>query len=80
MSRAAYTFASGAFAGLAYTHVGYALAVQRGWVNEPIIRGRTWGIGLIWTEAVVYSAISVALGMRGRRRERAESPVPQSPR
>ncbi len=65
MKREVCKFLSGAFAGLAYAHAGYAVATSTGIVDEPVFLGRRWGVGFMWTEAVVYSAISLALGYAG---------------
>lgn len=61
----AFKFLAGSAAGLAYAHAAYAVAASRGIINEPIFLGRKWGVGFMWTEAVIYSAISVALAYRG---------------
>lgn len=58
-------FFSGSFAALAYAHAAYAVATSRGMIDEPVFLGRRWGVGYMWTEAVVYSAVSVALGYAG---------------
>ena len=65
MKREQCKFFSGVFAGLAWTHGAYAVATSTGIVDEPVFMGRSWGIGYMWTEAVVYSAISLALGYAG---------------
>ncbi|MBI2693449.1 hypothetical protein [Mycobacterium nebraskense] len=65
-------FFCGAFAGIAYAHAGYAIAASAGIIDEPIFLGRKWGIGFMWTEAVVYTAVSAALGYAGWRREPAK--------
>ncbi|UXA05822.1 hypothetical protein KXD96_23455 [Mycobacterium sp. SMC-2] len=62
-------FFCGAFAGIAYAHAGYAIAASAGIVDEPMFLGRKWGVGFMWTEAVVYTAISAALGYAGWRRQ-----------
>lgn len=67
MNREVSKFLSGAFAGIAYAHAGYAVAASSGIIDEPIFLGRKWGVGFMWTEAVVYTAISVALGYVGWR-------------
>lgn len=67
MNREACKFFSGAFAGIAYAHAGYAVATSRGILDEPIFLGRKWGVGFMWTEAIVYTAISAALGYAGWR-------------
>jgi hypothetical protein len=38
---------------------------QRGIINEPVFLGRRWGVGYMWTEAAVYSAVSLVLGYVG---------------
>jgi hypothetical protein len=73
MNREVCKFLSGTFAGIAYAHAGYAVATSSGIMTEPIFLGRKWGVGLMWTEAVVYSAISLALGSVGWRSERGRT-------
>ncbi len=65
MKREVCKFFSGSFAALAYVHVAYAVATDRGIVNEPVFLGRRWGVGYMWTEAAVYSAVSLALRYAG---------------
>ncbi len=65
MKREVCKFFSGSFAALAYVHVAYAVATDRGIVNEPVFLGRRWGVGYMWTEAAVYGAASLALGYFG---------------
>lgn len=67
MNREMSKFFCGAFAGIAYAHAGYAVAASAGIIDEPIFLGRKWGVGFMWTEAVVYTAISAALGYAGWR-------------
>jgi hypothetical protein len=67
MNREVSKFFCGAFAGIAYAHAGYAIAASAGIIDEPIFLGRKWGVGYMWTEAVVYTAISAALGYAGWR-------------
>ncbi len=67
MNREISKFFCGAFAGIAYAHAGYAVAASAGIIDEPIFLGRKWGVGFMWTEAVVYTAISAALGYAGWR-------------
>lgn len=67
MNREVSKFCCGAFAGIAYAHAGYAVAASAGIIDEPIFLGRKWGVGFMWTEAVVYTAISAALGYAGWR-------------
>ena len=69
MNREACKFFSGSFAALAYAHGVYAVATSRGVINEPIFLGRRWGVGYMWTEAVVYTAISIGLGYLGWSRK-----------
>lgn len=59
MKREVCKFFSGSFAALAYVHAAYAVATSRGIINEPVFLGRRWGVGYMWTEAAVYSAVSV---------------------
>src|SRR5262245_32155670 len=65
MKREVCKFFSGSFAALAYAHAGYAVAASRGIINEPVFLGRRWGVGYMWTEAAVYSVVSLALGYVG---------------
>ena len=65
MKREVCKFFSGSFAALAYVHAAYAVATDRGIINEPVFLGRRWGVGYMWTEAAVYSAASLALGYLG---------------
>lgn len=65
MKREVCKFLSGSFAGLAYAHAAAAVVTSAGMIDEPVFRGRRWGVGYMWTEAVVYSAISLALGYAG---------------
>jgi hypothetical protein len=65
MKREVWKFLSGSFAALAYAHAAYAVATARGVINEPVFLGRRWGVGYMWTEAAVYSAVSLALGYVG---------------
>jgi hypothetical protein len=58
-------FLSGSFAALGYAHAAYAVATSRGIINEPVFLGRRWGVGYMWTEATVYTALSLALGYMG---------------
>ena len=65
MKREVCKFFSGSFAALAYVHAAYAVATSRGIINEPVFLGRRWGVGYMWTEAAVYSAVSLVLGYVG---------------
>lgn len=65
MNREVCKFFSGSFAALAYAHAAYAVATSSGIVDEPVFLGRRWGVGFMWTEAAVYSAVSLALGYAG---------------
>ena len=65
MNREVCKFFSGSFAALAYAHAAYAVATSSGVINEPVFLGRRWGVGYMWTEAAVYSAVSLALGYAG---------------
>jgi hypothetical protein len=67
MNREVSKFFSGAFAGIACAHAGYAIAASNAIIDEPIFLGRKWGVGLMWTEAIVYTATSVGLGYLGWR-------------
>ena len=76
MNREACKFFSGSFAALAYAHGVYAVATSRGVISQPVFLGRRWGVGYMWTEAVVYTAISVGLGYLGWGRK-GQAPQPQ---
>lgn len=65
MKREVCKFLSGSFAALAYAHTAYAVLTSRGMINKPIFLGREWPVGYIWTEAAVYSAVSLTLGYVG---------------
>jgi hypothetical protein len=65
MNREACKFFSGAFAALGYAHAAYAVATSQGVINEPVFLGRRWGVGFMWTEAVIYTALALALGRIG---------------
>lgn len=67
MKREVYKFVSGAFAGLAYAHAAYGVAISSGVMSEPVFRGRRWGAKYAWIEAATYAAISVGLGYAGWR-------------
>lgn len=75
MNREVCKFLSGSFAALAYAHAAYAVATSRGIISEPVFLGRRWGVGYMWTEAAVYSAVSLALGRRGWGPESAQQSV-----
>lgn len=72
MKRDAYKFLSGATAGLAYTHAAYAVAASKGVINEPVFLGRTWKVWFMWTEAAIYSVLSLGLAYRGWRPDSPE--------
>ncbi len=74
-------FFSGSFAALGYAHAAYAVATARGIINEPIFLGRRWGVGFMWSEAAVYSALAVALGYAGwgGKNPRATGEYPKQP-
>ncbi len=65
MKRDAYKFLAGTAAGLAYTHAAFAVAASKGIMNEPVFMGRKWKVGFMWTEAGIYSALSLWLAFRG---------------
>lgn len=65
MNREACKFFSGTFAGLGYAHAAYAVATSHGVINEPVFLGRRWGVGFMWTEAAIYTALALALGRIG---------------
>lgn len=78
MKREVCKFFSGSFAALAYAHAAYAVFTSRGMINEPVFLGRRWPVGYIWTEAAVYSAVSLALGYVGwlsKSERRKEDPT-----
>ncbi|SBS76055.1 conserved exported hypothetical protein [uncultured Mycobacterium sp.] len=70
MNREVCKFLSGSFAALGYAHAAYAVATSRGIISEPVFLGRRWGVGFMWSEAAVYSALAVALGYAGWSSER----------
>jgi hypothetical protein len=74
MKREVCKFFSGSFAALAYVHAAYAVVTSRGIIDEPVVLGRRWSVGYMWTEAAVYSAVSLALGYVGWR---SKQPGPQ---
>jgi hypothetical protein len=80
MKREVSKFFSGAFAGFAFTHVGFAIAVATGIFDEPVFLGRTWSAGYGWIEAIIYAAISVALGYAGWRSRSTEPQHVSTPR
>ncbi|KMO70352.1 hypothetical protein [Mycolicibacterium chlorophenolicum] len=80
MNREACKFFAGSFAALAYAHAAYAVATSSGLVDEPVFLGRRWGVGYMWTEAAVYSALSVTLGYLGWRGPRGTAQLPPSDR
>lgn len=65
MNREACKFFSGSFAALGYAHAAYAVATSRGIINEPVFLGRRWGVGFMWSEAAIYTALAAALGYAG---------------
>lgn len=67
MTRDGYTFLAGSAAGLAYAHAGYALAASKGIITEPLFLGRKWRVRYMWIEAALYSALSIAMAVRGWR-------------
>lgn len=73
MNREACKFFSGSFAALGYVHAAYAVATSRGIINEPVFLGRRWGVGFMWTEAVIYTGLAVALGRIGWGAETAKA-------
>lgn len=79
MKREACKFFSGSFAALAYAHAAYAVATDRGIIDEPVFLGRRWGVGYMWAEAAVYSALSVALGYFGWISKPQEQPQNSAP-
>ncbi|MDP7701444.1 MULTISPECIES: hypothetical protein [unclassified Mycobacterium] len=65
MNREVCKFLSGFFGALGWAHAGYAMATSAGLVSEPTFLGRRWGVGYMWTEAAVYTAIGAGLGYLG---------------
>lgn len=61
MKRDSLKVLTGAAAALSYTHAAYAVAVSKQIISEPIFLGRTWGVGVMWTEAAVYGAAAAGL-------------------
>lgn len=76
MNREACKFFAGSSAALAYAHAAYAVATSSGVVDEPVFLGRRWSVGYMWTEAAVYSALSVTLGYLGWRGPRETAQLP----
>jgi hypothetical protein len=74
MKREVCKFFSGSFAALGYAHAAYAVATSRGIINEPVFLGRRWGVGFMWSEAAIYTAVAVALGYVGWGTEDREQP------
>lgn len=74
MGREVCKFLSGACAGLAYTHVAYAVAVSAGVMSEPKFRGRPWGVRYAVIEAVVYAAAGLGFGYAGWKQVAQEEP------
>lgn len=67
MNRDVIKFGSAVAATMSYVHVAYAIAAAKGIVSIPVFLGRKWGVGKMWTEAVVYAAIGIGLGYLGWR-------------
>ena len=78
MKRDIFTFLCGMAAAASFGHVGYAVATARGTISVPIWRGRQWGVDKMLIEAMIYGAISVAVGYLGWRSEPHELPQPTS--
>jgi hypothetical protein len=74
MKREVCKFFSGSFAALGYAHAAYAVATSRGIINEPVFLGRRWGVGFMWSEAAIYTAVAVALGYAGWGTDGREQP------
>ena len=74
MNREVFKFFSGSFAALGYAHAAYAVATSRGVISEPIFLGRRWGVGFMWSEAAIYTALAVVLGYAGWREQDRELP------
>lgn len=80
MNREVCKFFSGSFAALGYAHAAYAVATSRGIINEPVFMGRRWGVGFMWSEAAIYSALALALGYAGWGARHADPPQVEAER
>lgn len=67
-----YRFLAGLFAGLAITHLGYALFVDMS--SGVKFFGRTWSAGFVWGEVVVYSALTLLFAYLGWRTKTSGTP------
>ena len=76
MKRDLAKFLTGAAAAMSYVHIAYAVAAAKGIISVPIFRGREWGVGKMWIEAVVYGIIAAGLGYLGWRPEPREVASP----
>jgi len=64
-----YKFLAGLFAGFAITHLGFALFAD---MSSLQFMGRTWSVGYIWGEFVVYSALTLLFAYLGWRTKTPE--------
>lgn len=65
-----YKFLAGLFAGLAFTHLGFALFAD---MSSLKLFGRTWSVGAVWGEFVVYSALTLLFAYLGWRTKTSET-------
>lgn len=65
-----YKFLAGLFAGFALTHLGYALF---GDMDSLRFFGRTWSVGFVSGEVVVYSALTLLFAYLGWRTKTSET-------
>lgn len=63
-----YRFLAGLFAGFTITHLGYALFAD---MNSLRFFGRTWSVGFVWGEVVVYAALTLLFAYLGWRTKTA---------
>lgn len=68
-----YKFLAGLFAGFAITHLGFALFAD---MNTLRIFGRTWGVGAVWIEVVIYAALTLLFAYLGWRSKTPETTRP----
>ncbi|MCH9640515.1 MAG: hypothetical protein K0U70_00405 [Actinomycetia bacterium] len=59
-----YKFLAGLFAGFAITHLGFALFAD---MSSVQFFGTTWSAGYIWSEVVLYSALTLLFAYLGWR-------------
>ncbi|MCX2934540.1 hypothetical protein ORI20_30180 [Mycobacterium sp. CVI_P3] len=61
-----YKFLAGLFAGFAIIHLGFALFAD---MDTLRFFGRTWSLGYIWGEVVLYSALTLLFAYLGWRKK-----------